>query len=61
MITLLETPDPIIDRSPTQKRLRVNVLRAELLDLGYSVVTTEWLHSVLDAETASVLVMEARA
>lgn len=39
--------DPIIDRSPAQKVMRVNKLRAELLDLGYSVVKTDWLHSVL--------------
>ena len=39
--------DPVIDRSVAQKELRVLKLRAELLELGYSVVKTEWLHSVL--------------
>lgn len=39
--------DPIIDRSPAQKELRVLKLRAELLELGYSVVKTEWLHAAL--------------
>jgi len=36
-------PDPIIDRSPEQKQMRVDKLTSELLDLGYSVVRTEWL------------------
>jgi hypothetical protein len=40
--------DPIIDRSPEQKRLRVEKLRLELSDLGYSVVTTTWLNAMLD-------------
>ncbi len=39
--------DPIIDRSPEQKRIRVEKLRVELADLGYSVVTTTWLHSMM--------------
>lgn len=38
--------DPIVDRSPAQKLLRLEKLRAELFDLGYSVVKTTWLHSV---------------
>jgi hypothetical protein len=46
--TVTEMVDPIIDRSEAQKELRVLRLRAELLDLGYSVVKTEWLHSRLD-------------
>jgi hypothetical protein len=41
-------PDPIIDRSPAQKLMRVDKLRAELADLGYSVVSTEWLHGIID-------------
>lgn len=41
----------IIDLSPVQKRLRVSKMRAELLTLGYSVVTTEWLHGVLGEMT----------
>lgn len=52
--------DLVIDRNPMQKRLRVNKLRAELLELGYSVVTTEWLHSVLGDQTAKVVMMEAK-
>ncbi len=43
--------DPIIDRSPNQKRMRVDKMREELLHLGYSVVTTAWLHSVLSKLT----------
>lgn len=44
--------DPIIDRSPEQKKARVKQLRAELLDLGYSVVKTEWLDSVMSGVAA---------
>lgn len=40
-------PDPIIDRSPEQKLLRLEKLRAELKLSGYSVVSTVWLSSVL--------------
>jgi hypothetical protein len=40
--------DPIIDRSPAQKRARMEVLRVELAELGYSVVTTVWLQSMMD-------------
>jgi hypothetical protein len=40
--------DPIIDRSPAQKRARMEVLRVELAELGYSVVTTAWLQSMMD-------------
>lgn len=39
--------DPIIDRSLAQNRMRVDKMREELLHLGYSVVTTAWMHSVL--------------
>lgn len=39
--------DPIIDRSPEQKRLRLQKLKTELAELGYSVVETEWLNAVL--------------
>ena len=35
--------DPIIDRSAAQKAQRVDILRAELKTLGYSVVSTRWL------------------
>lgn len=40
-------PDPIIDRSEEQNKLHVAKLRAELLELGYSVVKTEWLDRVM--------------
>jgi hypothetical protein len=39
--------DQIIDRSPEQKRIRMERLRVELAELGYSVVTTKWLHAML--------------
>lgn len=47
-----ELVDPLIDRSPAQKELRVLKLRAELLELGYSVVKTEWLHAALGTSHA---------
>ena len=37
--------DPVIDKSPEQKRMRVERLRIELFDLGFSVVKTGWLHN----------------
>lgn len=37
--------DPIIDRSPAQKQMRVNQMSAELELLGYSIVPTEWLRA----------------
>ena len=39
--------DPIVDRSPRQKRIRMEALRAELAERGYSIVETEWLNAVL--------------
>lgn len=36
----------LIDRSQTQKRMRVEKLKVELLELGFSVVPTEWLKSM---------------
>jgi len=36
----------IIDRSANQKLVHIAKLRAELHDLGYSIVTTEWLNAV---------------
>lgn len=39
--------DPIIDRSPAQKAIRVDTLRAELKELGYSVVSTSYLTGLL--------------
>jgi hypothetical protein len=41
------TEDPIIDRSSAQKLWRVEKMREELRQMGYSVVTTEWLASAL--------------
>ena len=40
--------DPIIDKSPEQKRIRVLQLRTELALMGYSVVRSKWLQQVLD-------------
>jgi hypothetical protein len=42
--------DPICDRSEDQKLLRIAKLRAELLERGYSVVSTEWLKAVEKAK-----------
>ena len=39
--------DPIIERSPRQKRIRLEVIRAELAERGYSIVETAWLNAVL--------------
>jgi len=39
--------DVIIDKNPRQKALRVDALRAELKDLGYSVVSTRWLAGLI--------------
>jgi hypothetical protein len=41
--------DIIIDRTPREKAIHLESLRAELLELGYEVVSTEWLHR-LDAQ-----------
>lgn len=40
--------DPIIDRSPEQRLIRLDKMRAELALLGYSVVKTDWLHMAFD-------------
>lgn len=40
--------DPVIERSPHQKKARLLKLRGELLEMGYSVVRTEWLQAQLD-------------
>jgi hypothetical protein len=37
----------IIDRSPLQTAIRVETLREELSDLGFTVVSTEWLQRKL--------------
>lgn len=39
--------DPIIDRSPAQKRIHMNKLRDELAQMGYSIVETGWLKATL--------------
>ena len=39
--------DPIIDMSPAQKRLRLAKMRAELAELGYSIVETDWLTALI--------------
>lgn len=39
--------DLIIDRSPAQKAKRVDILRIELKDLGYSVVSTSYLAGLM--------------
>lgn len=39
--------DPIIDRSHVQKRMRMEKLRDELSDMGYSIVETGWLKATL--------------
>ena len=36
--------DIIIDRSDLQNSIRVETLRIELNDLGFTVVSTDWLH-----------------
>lgn len=54
--------DYIINRSPGQNVLRVQQMRAELFELGYSVVTTVWLNDVMaDADIATLLREHARA
>ena len=42
--------DIIIDRSPLQTAIYVETMRSELSDLGFTVVSTEWLHKKLVAE-----------
>jgi hypothetical protein len=36
----------VVDRNASQKLVHIARLRAELHDLGYSIVTTEWLNAV---------------
>jgi len=40
----------IIERSPLQTAIRVETMRAELNDLGFTVVSTEWPQRKLVAE-----------
>jgi hypothetical protein len=44
---MIDPMDLIIDRSPAEKAKRLENMRAELVDLGYAVVTIEWLNAVL--------------
>lgn len=37
----------VVDRSEAQKDIRVAKMRAELIEYGYSIVTSEWLNEVL--------------
>lgn len=37
--------DPVIDKSPAQKRLRVELMRLELKGYGYSIVRSDWLQN----------------
>lgn len=41
----------VVDRNEQQKLVHIAKLRAELFDLGYSLVTTEWLNAVFDHMT----------
>lgn len=44
--------DPVVERSVVQNEMRLAKMRAELVELGYSVVTTEWLNAVLGGVAA---------
>jgi hypothetical protein len=44
--------DRVVERSAEQKEIRVAKMRAELIELGYSIVTTVWLNDVLGRQTA---------
>ena len=39
--------DPIIDKSKAQKQIRLEKLRSELGQMGYSVVRTQWLDDMI--------------
>jgi hypothetical protein len=45
----------LIDRNNSQKLIHIGKLRAELFELGYSIVTTEWLNGVFKEVTAANL------
>jgi hypothetical protein len=38
-----------VDKSQLQKSIRVESLRAELLELGYTIVSTDWLRRLDEA------------
>jgi len=42
--------DIIIDRTPLEKSIHIETMRAELSDLGMTVVSTEWLQRKLVAD-----------
>jgi hypothetical protein len=44
--------DRVVERSVAQNEIRLAKMRAELVELGYSIVTTEWLNDVLRREKA---------
>jgi hypothetical protein len=45
--------EPVVERSVEQKAARIAKMRAELIELGYSVVTTEWLNGIFAEMTAA--------
>jgi len=51
--------DIIVDRSALAKSIRVETLRAELSDLGFTVISTDWLHKKLGDEQIRRRRMEA--
>lgn len=40
----------VVERNEAQKEIRIANMRAELVELGYSIVTTVWLNDVLRRE-----------
>lgn len=42
--------DIIVDRSALQKSIHLETVRSELNDLGFTIVSTDWLHKKLVAE-----------
>jgi len=50
----------VVDRSENQKLVHIARLRAELHDLGYSIVTTEWLNAVFSQVPADQFERVAR-
>jgi hypothetical protein len=45
--TVNEVLQMVIDRTAAEKAHRIATMRAELVDYGYSIVTTVWLNEVL--------------
>lgn len=45
----MKIQDIIVDRSPEQKRIRMEKFRAELAQMGFSIVETQWLKDTLMA------------